>query len=125
MKAGKVVIRKPFFNYRNQTIVDETLMTKQSHKDECDVNLIIRDFTKNGNVPITSGRVAGYYDASSMSFQDAMNFINNAQREFEDLPSAIRKRFGNDPDQFVQFIGDPDNRDEAIKLGLIEPPVGS
>jgi phage internal scaffolding protein len=39
---------------------------------------------------------------------------------FNDLPSSIRSRFGNDPAAFLDFVNDEGNADEMIKLGLIE-----
>jgi len=39
---------------------------------------------------------------------------------FNDLPSSIRSRFGNDPAAFLDFVQDENNADEMVKLGLTE-----
>jgi len=41
---------------------------------------------------------------------------------FSQMPSAIRKRFNNDPAELIKFVLDPKNREEAIKIGLIDTP---
>ena len=43
-----------------------------------------------------------------------------AQEAFDALPSSWRTKFNNDPANFVDFCQDPNNRDEMVKLGMIE-----
>ena len=45
--------------------------------------------------------------------------IEQAQQGFEQLPSAVRARFKNDPMELVAFVGDNRNAEEAVKLGLL------
>jgi len=40
-------------------------------------------------------------------------------QSFRELPAEIRNRFRNDPEELLRFTENPQNRDEAIKLGLI------
>lgn len=110
---------------RFQTVFDGLSMTRQSEKDKCDVNLILKQFRVTGVLP-NRGAPGRYEDLpSSMDYQEAMNVTLAAQAAFADLPSKIRERFGNDPESLLRFLGDPENRDEAIKLGLLDrpPPV--
>jgi len=37
---------------------------------------------------------------------------------FATLPSHVRRRFENDPQEFLAFMADPANQDEVIKMGL-------
>jgi hypothetical protein len=37
---------------------------------------------------------------------------------FMSLPAKIRSRFQNDPGAFLDFVQNPENRDEMIELGL-------
>jgi phage internal scaffolding protein len=46
----------------------------------------------------------------------------DAQYQFDQLPALIRDRFHNDPQEMLAFLNDPNNYDEAIKLGLVNPP---
>lgn len=95
--------------------------TKQSFKDECDVNLIMSNYLKTGQIR-QNGRSPEYGYASSLDFRESMELITDAQAEFANLPSALRKRFGNDPMNFLEFCEDPDNASEAQALGLTLPP---
>ena len=36
------------------------------------------------------------------------------------IPSDIRKQFDNNPGKFYEFVSNPDNKDELIKMGFIE-----
>lgn len=56
-------------------------------------------------------------------FKEAMDIIAKGQTSFDALPSGLRKRFGNDPYQLLEFLNDVKNRDEAIELGLIPRPA--
>ena len=60
-----------------------------------------------------------YGDFSSvLEFQQAQNILIEAQDAFDALPASLRKRFDNDPAVMLEFIENPDNREEAEKLGL-------
>lgn len=37
------------------------------------------------------------------------------------LPPEIRTRFDNDPGKLIDFVADPDNRQEAQELGIVNP----
>jgi hypothetical protein len=47
-----------------------------------------------------------------------MSKINEAKENFMTIPSTIRERFQNDPQQFYSFASDPDNFDELVDMGL-------
>ena len=94
--------------------------TKQAHKDECDVNLIMARFQKTGVLEFTEKRSPQYGDVTGVDFQEAMRTVTEAQEMFDELPSKVRNRFGNDPAAMLDFISDPINDEEAVKLGLLE-----
>lgn len=97
-------------------------MTRQSHKDECDLNLIMRRFAATGILPAARPG-AMYGDFSSVGdYQTSLGIIERARSQFAALPSVIRERFKNDPSLMLAFVSDPANRDEAIKLGLVVAP---
>lgn len=102
----------------------EPSLTKQAFADECDINNIIARFSETGVLEHYNERAPVYADvSSSVDFQSALNIVIAGQTAFETLSSKIRERFGNDPAKFMEFIHDPSNRDEAVKLGLVEPPA--
>lgn len=112
-------------------LVYQPSMTKQSFKDQCDINNIVREFTQHGMVQHINEKAAAgaFVDLpDSMDYQQALEIARAGQTAFDVLPAQIRARFGNDPERFLQFMQDPANQDEAIALGLAtdtrppEPP---
>jgi len=96
-------------------------LTKQSHKDECDINNIMKRWAATGIVrqPLKTPISGDFSEVPD--YQTALNAVLAAQASFDALPSDIRKRFYNDPSEFYQFYNDSNNYDELVKLGLIEP----
>lgn len=98
--------------------------TKQEFKNECDINSIMKHWESTGLLAHASATPPTYGDFNSeIDYQSALNAIISAEESFNDLPSEIRDRMGNDPGRLIDFLSDPDNHDEAVKLGLkTEPP---
>lgn len=97
-------------------------LTRQSFKDECDINLIMRRYENNGILPPVMGSEARFLDCTGEDYQSAMFLISAARSQFMDLPSSLRDRFENDPGRLLEFLNDDSNMDEAIKLGLHPKP---
>lgn len=97
--------------------------TQGQFKDDCDINIIIDRYVKSG-VPIPPAPEAQYMDLSSMpaDFGEMCNIINKAEEAFAALPAKVRDRFDNNPTEMVKFLQDEKNKDEAIKLGLVNAP---
>jgi len=95
--------------------------TKQAHKDETDINKILRQYMKTGNINHLNLHGAQYDFATGDDFLQSMNIVTKANEMFLDLPSAVRTRFDNNPEQFLDFVQDPDNLGELRKLGLAHP----
>jgi len=93
--------------------------TEQHHKAECDVNNIIKKYDKTGLITHVSRFEAKFGDMRGVDFKTAMDIVSSAKSEFNKLPSEIRKRFENTPEKLLEFMEKEENRDEAIKLGLI------
>lgn len=93
--------------------------TKQSFKEESDINTIVRRFGLTGQLP-TDLRVPIDGDFTNVpDFRTAMQMIVEARESFDQLPANLRARFHNDATEFVEFVSDDNNRDEAVKLGLV------
>lgn len=95
--------------------------TKQEFVGESDVNNILKQYKLTGvishiNEKASQGTYADLPDG--IDFQESLHLVQNAQLAFASLPSVIRNRFGNDPAQFLDYMADPANQDEMIKLGL-------
>ena len=102
--------------------VEENARTKQSFKDECDINELVRRFGLTGEMPQTL-EMPKSGDFGTMDFHEAMNAVRQAEEQFMTLPAEMRARFGHDPGALIAFLEDEKNKDEAIKLGLVNPPV--
>lgn len=61
-----------------------------------------------------------YTEISEFDYQDALDIISEADQAFEALPQELKERFST-PSNFLKFIDNPKNFEEACKLGLIEP----
>lgn len=104
------------------TINDEESMTTQSDMHDTDINLIMKRYGATGQMPRVQGSEAQYGDFSEVNdYKTALDSVIHAKEEFQKLPAAIRARFGNDPANLLQFVGDEANRTEAEKLGLLQP----
>lgn len=91
----------------------------QSQKDETDINVIVKRFGVTGQLP-NNLRTPQYGDYEAvLDFQSAMQVVVSAKNQFEALPAAVRKRFGNDPQAYLEFATNPENKDELIKMGLV------
>lgn len=103
--------------------------TKQNMKNESDINLIMSKYKKTGLVNFVNTRQAEYMQSNPVDFHEAMNVIAESNSLFADMPAYLRKRFNNDPGEFLKFVQDEENRAEMIDLGLVErrpedpPPV--
>lgn len=97
-------------------------LTKQSFKDECDVNVIMKRYQATGILPQTLNQTMPQYaDVSGVDFQEAMQTVASAQSMFQSLPSQIRSRFDNDPAKLLDFVQNPSNRAEAAAMGFLTP----
>lgn len=95
-------------------------LTKQSFRDECDINRIMKRYAQSGTLP--PGLPGTYGDFTGPGeLLDAYELVKNAEEQFNALPSALRERFHNKPAEFLAFVGQEKNREEAEKLGLLRP----
>jgi phage internal scaffolding protein len=105
---------------RNQSIPVGESMTKQSFKDDADINNIVGQFLKTGILPQNTS--AGQYgDFSEVKdYQSCLNAVIDAQEQFLTLPAKIRDKFGDDPGKLLDFLADSKNYDEAVELGILK-----
>lgn len=95
----------------------------QSSKEESDINTIVKRFGLTGQVPSNIQTPLNVDFDSVFDYQSAMNLIIEADKAFAAMPADVRKRFGNDAADFVDFVSDSKNQDEARRLGLALPIV--
>lgn len=95
-------------------------ITESAHAKQCDVHRIARTALRSNGLVDHLSRVPGLFaDFSEVpDFHTAQNLIAAATQEFQRLPASIRNEFGNDMANYVRFMQDPKNADEAVRLGL-------
>jgi len=102
---------------------EDASLAQQHFKDECDINNILRQFNITGMLPqqAVSPRYGDFTGVSD--YHTALNQVIAAEDEFMSLPATLRARFENDPANLINFLDNPENKDEAIKLGLVNKPA--
>lgn len=96
--------------------------TQQHFKDECDINKLMAKYKATGLIPQTV-KPPFYGDFTDIpDYQKALKVVMDAQELFSHLSSDVRKRFHNDPAEFLEFCSKPENGDELLKMGLRNPP---
>lgn len=118
---NRVVFENLKLNLKTGELEEIPSMTKQEFVAECDINNIIKQYSATGQLKHISSKAAqgAYLDLpDDLDFQSSLETVRVAQEAFATLPSSTRSRFENDPAQFLAFLSDPANQDEAIKLGF-------
>lgn len=102
---------------------DEPL-TQQSAKDETDINVIVARALR-GAVIEPRKEVPRYGDFTEIptDLRDCLNAVRRADELFMAMDAGVRRRFDNDAMKMLDFLNDPRNREEAVKLGLVKAPV--
>lgn len=108
---------------KSEKVISPKGVTKaqQQFKDDADINSIMRKFQKTGAITHVAAHRPQYDVATSITLHEAMNIVTKADTMFQDLPSSLRERFAT-PDNFLDFVQNPDNEQEAHELGLALSP---
>lgn len=126
MRKREIFVRSAF-NYDADVVSNETALTCeddslaiQSAEEESNINTIVRRFGLTGELP-NDVKMPQSGDFTNLpDFHTAMNIVRKTQEEFLRVPAELRARFGNDPQAFMSFVEDENNRDEARRLGLLK-----
>lgn len=95
--------------------------TKQSFKNECDINQIMARYQKTGVLDFTAKHAPQYGDATGLEFREGLDVLQRAREMFADLPAKLRAQFNNDPGEFLDFVHNPENVEEMRQMGLLMP----
>jgi len=101
---------------------DEIVRVEQSHKDEVNINNIVKRHGMDLIAKTAQLQQFTYDDNPNNDFQETMNAILQAEKSFSSIPSDIRKKFDNDPAQFLDFIHNNDNQQQLVDWGLANAP---
>ncbi|AXL15043.1 internal scaffolding protein [Microviridae sp.] len=106
-------------------IFTQPSMTQQHQKDECDVNNIMKRYVKTGIIDHINQHKPFYGEVSALTYHESMNQIITANNMFQELPSQVRKKFHNSPEEFLEYVSDPENVSNLVDLGLAERSPGT
>lgn len=92
---------------------------EQSHRDQTDVNLIVKTYQRTGQAPQMAWRQPQFGDFSiAVALEDAFNMVREAREAFETLPSAVRALAGNSPTTLLEMLADEGAMAALVKVGL-------
>lgn len=98
--------------------------TKQSFKNDTDINKILKKAQKQGTLSHLQKHGAHYADYSDVpTLLEAHARIQSGQKVFDELPSELRNEFGNDQFAFFEFVNKTENAGKLDELlpQLAEP----
>lgn len=81
----------------------------QSHVASTDLNMILERYFSGD--PTALNRVQGtYMDVTQVpdNYHEAMAMIDNARKDFAQLPPEVKERFNNDANQWIAALGTAD-----------------
>ncbi len=112
-------VRKSFERTRLQTAVGSDSKTKQSFKDDCDINVMIKRHRKTGIWENVAPRAPTYGDFShAQDLHAAMDRVMTADAEFMALPSEVRNLCDNDPERLLRALASPEETAALFDAGL-------
>lgn len=94
-------------------------MTKQSFKDQTDLNRVLDRAGKGASLSHLMNYQGEYGDFSEFSeqyYEDMLNKLSRANTIFYDLPAEIRSEFNNNPGAFFAYVNNPENKDRLAEL---------
>ena len=92
----------------------------QSHAESCDIHVLMKRY-QNGDVDALSQKQGFYGDFLDFpkTYAEALNHMNEMERQFMALPVETREKFGNSFTEFLAASAEPDFLD---RLGIKKEP---
>lgn len=97
-------------------------MTRQEFKDECDINVLMATYERNGSLNHFNRMSPQYLDVTDVpDLPRAIAMMEAAETAFMTLPASVRREFDNSAVNFVAFAENPANLDRMRGWGLAPP----
>jgi len=107
---------------RIQKKFTQATLAQQHAKDEVDINNIMKRYRKTGIIDHVAKHQGSYGEHDGIDYHSSMNIIRKADEMFLELPSQVRKEFGNDPAEFLDFVDNSANIERLSEMGLTNTP---
>lgn len=111
-------VKKTRTRVRQKSINTGEVITKQDLAETTNINKIMAKYQKTGHIPQVTAQPLYGDVASGIDYSQAMNVVAKAQQQFMSMPAQVRDKFNNDPVEFLNFMNNPENKEEIITLGL-------
>jgi len=85
------------------------------------IEAIMKKALRTGLVDVRQDAVYGDF-SSGNDFLTQQNRIIQMKQYFDSLPSDTRNFFANSPQNYLDWVLNPSNREKAIEMGLIKRP---
>lgn len=113
-----------YSNQRVNTDIVGDSRTRPEFADDADINNILKKFKKYGQLPDMIKKNPQYGDFTQVpTYQEALHITSFAHEQFNALSAKVRRRFDNDPAQFLAFTNNPANKEEMYDLKLAIRPA--
>ncbi len=97
--------------------------TKQSFKDETDIEKMLSRAQAAGTISHLEKYQGSYGDFADFDFFDSILMLTKGREVFDALPSELRSEFNQSPEQFFAYVNDPANKDDLEKkLPMLAEP---
>lgn len=103
---------------------DDPSLTVQSFTEDANINVLARRFGIT-DIPFAPVSQEVIDLTNPPDLRDILEARRAAADHFSSLPMKLRKRFRNSPEELWDFLHDPENRDEAVRLGLLKETSSS
>lgn len=117
-KIEQKISFQPRNRKRTQFSCGDCVMTKQSFRDECDVNKIVNKFSETGQLP-PSNREGIYTDSPGMDLKESLDTVFSLKTQFSELSPALQKRFNNDYTEYASFLSQVENNATPSQLDAL------
>lgn len=96
------------------------VMTKQDGKDAADINKILANFKRTGDLSSITSKEPIYGDFSTaIEYDQALQLVRDTQAAFATWPAELRDAAANDPLVALNMISDEGGRAVLEKAGLV------
>jgi len=112
-------MRARYSRERTTTNVGTQSRTKQSFRDACDINVMVKRHRATGLWENLAKREPHYGDFSKATdLKTAMDQVLAAQEDFDGLPAEVRELCKNDPEILLRALASPEETAALYDAGL-------
>ena len=97
----------------------------QAPAEDLDLNVLMERMGVTNQriptVPINPNLTMDVRDIPDL--QGILDLSREAEKSFSNLPIALKERFNQNPAELWRYVNNPDNHEEAVRLGILQKAV--